>query len=160
LKGGQVVAHNLVQLLRDRNLTVVTAESCTGGLLAGAITDVSGASDVFHYGYIAYGPEAKILLLNIDPQTIEKYGVVSKECAISMAIEALKATGASFAVSTTGVAGPTGGDQVNPVGTVHIGIADREKEEVFTHHFEGDRQSVRSQAVEQAIHHLEKWVKK
>jgi len=155
-----LVARKLVRLLSERSLTVVTAESCTGGLLAGAITDVAGASDVFRYGYIAYGPEAKVLLLNIDPQTIEKYGVVSKECAVSMAIEALKATGASLAVSTTGVAGPTGGDQVSPVGTVYVGIADREKEKVFMHHFEGDRKSVRSQAVEQAIRHLEAWAEK
>jgi PncC family amidohydrolase len=124
---------------------VVTAESCTGGLLAGAITDIPGASEVFHYGYVAYATEAKVLLLNIDPQTIEKYGAVSEECAVSMAIEALKATGASLAVSSTGVAGLTRGEELSPVGTVCIGIADGEKEKVFTHHFQGDRGSVRSQ---------------
>ena len=113
----------LVRTLKEKGLTISTAESCTGGLIAQRLTSVSGSSEVFGYGFVTYWEQAKAKLVGVDPAVIEKYNVVSAPVAAQMALGAAKASGADIAVSVTGVAGPTGGDEVRPVGTVYLGAA-------------------------------------
>ena len=111
------------QLLKKNSLTLATAESCTGGLLAKRITDLPGSSDVFQQGWVTYSNESKSSCLGVRASTLEKYGAVSSQVAGQMAKGALKRSGAQVAVSTTGIAGPTGGTPAKPVGLVHYGLA-------------------------------------
>lgn len=113
----------VVRLLKQRKQTVVTAESCTGGLIANLITNVSGASEVFLAGYVTYANSAKSDTLNVDPKLIDEHGAVSQEVARAMAEGARKRAGSTFGLATTGVAGPTGGSDEKPVGTVYIALA-------------------------------------
>lgn len=113
----------VVRTLREKGLTISTAESCTGGLIAQRLTSVSGSSEVFGYGFVTYWVEAKAKLVGVDPAAVERYNVVSAPVAAQMAAGALEASGADIALSVTGIAGPTGGDEVRPVGTVYLGAA-------------------------------------
>ena len=113
----------VVRTLKEKGLTVSTAESCTGGMIAECITAVSGSSEVFGYGFVPYWEQAKAKLVGVDPDVIARYNVVSAPVAAQMALGAAKASGSDIAVSVTGVAGPTGGDAVRPVGTVYLGAA-------------------------------------
>ena len=115
----EVVVHGL----KEKGMTIAFAESCTGGLLAKRITDISGASQVFGYGCVTYWNEAKMLVLGVKQETIDTYTEVSAQCALEMARGVRKLSGASIGVSTTGYAGPTGGTEENPVGTVFIGLS-------------------------------------
>lgn len=138
---------------RDR---VVTAESCTGGWIAKAMTGVEGSSDWFDCGMVAYSYEAKQAMLGVRPQTLETQGAVSRETVIEMVSGALVNSGASVAVAVTGIAGPGGGSEDKPVGTVWIGWKRRGG---YTHaelfHFAGDRDAVRRQTVTRALEGLE-----
>ena len=113
----------VVRGLEARGMTIACAESCTGGLIAKRITDVSGASGVFGYGCVTYWNEAKTGLLGVLPETIEKYTEVSEQCALEMARGVRRLSGADVGISTTGYAGPTGGTEEHPVGTVFIGLS-------------------------------------
>ena len=113
----------VVRTLKEKGLTVSTAESCTGGMIAERITAVSGSSEVLGYGFVTYWEQAKAKLVGVDPDVIARYNVVSAPVAAQMALGAAKASGSDIAVSVTGVAGPTGGDAVRPVGTVYLGAA-------------------------------------
>lgn len=113
----------VVSLLKHRKQTVATAESCTGGLIANLITNVSGSSEVFLAGYVTYANSAKSDILNVDPKLIDEHGAVSEEVARSMAEGARKRAGSTFGLATTGVAGPTGGSDEKPIGTVYIALA-------------------------------------
>jgi nicotinamide-nucleotide amidase len=113
----------LVRLLKQSKATLVTAESCTGGAIANQITNVSGASEVFLAGYVTYANSAKSDVLNIDSKLIEKHGAVSEPVARAMSEGARTRAGATFGLATTGVAGPTGGSEEKPVGTVYIALA-------------------------------------
>ena len=113
----------VVHTLKANGLTVATAESCTGGLIAKRITEVSGSSEVFGFGFVTYWEQAKAKMIGVDPAVIEKYNVVSAPVAAQMALGAAETAGADIAVSVTGVAGPAGGDAVRPVGTVYLGAA-------------------------------------
>ena len=113
----------VVDTLKEKGLTISTAESCTGGLIAQRLTSVSGSSEVFGYGFVTYWEQAKTKLVGVDPAVIGKYNVVSAPVAAQMALGAAAASGADIALSVTGVAGPTGGDEVRPVGTVYLGAA-------------------------------------
>ena len=113
----------LVEKLKAAHKTVAFAESCTGGLIAKRITDVSGASEVFGFGFVTYANEAKMKLLGVSPETLEKHGAVSPETAREMALGAKRVSGADIAVSVTGIAGPTGGTPEKPVGLVYMGVA-------------------------------------
>jgi nicotinamide-nucleotide amidase len=138
---------------RDR---LVTAESCTGGWIAKAVTDIPGSSDWFDCGMAAYSYEAKQALLGVRPQTLETHGAVSRETVIEMVSGALVNSGASVAVAVTGIAGPGGGSEGKPVGTVWIGWKRRggyAHAEVF--HFDGDRDAVRRQTVAAALSGLD-----
>ena len=117
------LARLLVDEARERSLRIVTAESCTGGLVAGAICTVSGASDVFERGFVTYSNRAKQELLGVPGDLIADLGAVSEPVARMMAEGALEASNAHLAVAITGVAGPGGGSPMKPVGTVHIATA-------------------------------------
>jgi len=148
--------HSLVEelslLLTQKNMRLVTAESCTGGMIAAAITDRSGSSAVFERGYVTYSNEAKIEELGVKSETIETHGAVSEQTAAEMAKGALKNSHADIALSVTGIAGPNGGTKEKPVGLVYIGIALQNKEpHIVKNLFEGDRTSIRQATVEKAL---------
>ena len=144
--------HTLLDLLEKYNLKIATAESCTGGMVASVLCDISGISKYFEEGFVTYSENAKMKNLGVLPETIETYGVVSCEVAEEMAIGACKSANANCAVATTGVAGPTGGTEENPVGTVCFACV--VKNQVLTERmiFEGTRMEIRMQA---AIYALE-----
>lgn len=148
--------HSLVEelslLLIEQNLRLVTAESCTGGLIAAAMTDRSGSSAVYERGYITYSNESKIEELGVKSETIECHGAVSEQTAAEMAQGALKNSHADIALSVTGIAGPNGGTDEKPVGLVYIGIAQTNKDPaVMKNIFDGDRTSIRQATVEKAL---------
>lgn len=113
---------NVVKLLEHRGLTIATAESCTGGLLSELITSVSGASDVFELGLCTYSEKMKIKYLDVSEATLKQHGVVSRETALAMVQGLKKCSGADVCVSVTGIAGPGGGTEETPVGTIYIGF--------------------------------------
>lgn len=117
------LAQEVVTLCQRKGLMVATAESCTGGLIAGVLTEVSGASAVFDRGFVTYSNDAKMDLLRVLPADLNTYGAVSEPVARAMALGALSRSRAQIAVSVTGIAGPTGGTEQKPVGTVHFGLA-------------------------------------
>jgi nicotinamide-nucleotide amidase len=133
---------------------LATAESCTGGLVAAAITDVAGSSDWFERGYVTYSNRAKIEQLGIDPAIIASHGAVSEPTALAMAQGARAASGAQWAVAVTGIAGPAGGSAGKPVGTVWFAWAGPEGAEALHHRFEGDRAGVRRASVGVALQGL------
>ena len=112
----------IVAALRAKNITVATAESCTGGMVAAAITDIPGSSDVLECGFVTYSNQSKIRLLGVKPQTLEAYGAVSEQVAREMAQGALRNSNAQLSVSITGIAGP-GGSEHKPEGRVCFGLA-------------------------------------
>ena len=149
------LAQSLGTRLRDSHHRLVTAESCTGGWIAKAVTDIAGSSDWFDCGMAAYSYEAKQALLGVRPETLETHGAVSRETVIEMVSGALVNSGASIAVAVTGIAGPGGGSEGKPVGMVWIGWKRRggyATAEVF--HFHGDREAVRRQSVAVALEGL------
>tara|TARA_B100000378_G_C18006036_1_gene398945 strand:- start:174 stop:668 length:495 start_codon:yes stop_codon:yes gene_type:complete len=113
-------SERLISEAKKLNIIISTAESCTGGMLASFLTSIPGSSAVFDRGFITYSDSSKIDLLNVNPNTIDNFGAVSDKTAREMALGAVKNSKANLAVSITGVAGPEGGTEVNPVGTVHI----------------------------------------
>ena len=142
-------ACEVIRLLRGK--TLCTAESCTGGMIGAALTAVSGASNVYKGGIVSYTNEVKHKLLGVDAGLLEREGAVSAPVAQAMAIGARCALDADIAVSVTGLAGPGGDEFGNPVGTVFIGYADARIATVRHFVFEGDREAVRMQAVEEAL---------
>ena len=141
----------LVTKLTKKHYTISAAESCTGGLLAAAIVNVSGASRVFERSYVTYADLAKEDLVKVSRATLSRFGAVSSQTAEEMALGCAKAAGADVGLSTTGIAGPEGGTQEKPVGLVYIGCAVRGRVETECHIFQGNRLSIRNQAVEAAL---------
>lgn len=141
----------VVELLAARGLTVTTAESCTGGLIAGTLVNVAGASDVLNEGYVTYSNEAKERLVGVSHETLEKYGAVSPQTAREMAEGAAKAAGADAALSATGIAGPGGGTEEKPVGLVYVGCYLNGKTSIKECRFTGDRMENRMHTVETAL---------
>ena len=144
----------LLQALRERGMTFAAAESCTGGLIAKRITDLSGASAVFRGGVVSYTNQVKRDVLGVPQQHLDDFGAVSAEVALAMAEGARRITGADLAVSVTGVAGPDRDDRGNDVGTVYIGIAAQQQSRVLKMHFQGDRHQIRRQAADCAFAEL------
>jgi nicotinamide-nucleotide amidase len=120
---GKIIEETVVRLLTERNLTLATAESCTGGLVAHRITNVPGASKVFLSGIVAYSNTAKRKFLGVRAETLSRHGAVSAAVAREMAEGAREKFGADFAISITGIAGPSGGTKTKPVGTVFIALS-------------------------------------
>ena len=148
-------AEELVAKLAENSWHITMAESCTGGLLGGLITSVSGSSDVFKQGFITYSNEAKSSMIGVDEELLMAHGAVSEEVAYAMAQGAFKTAEADIALSITGIAGPGGGTDAKPVGLVYIGcVLNKNNVQISSvnrHVFSGDRQEVRLQACEQAI---------
>lgn len=141
----------LVALLASRGMTVTTAESCTGGLIAGTIVNVAGASDVLNEGYVTYSNEAKQRLVGVDARTLEKFGAVSGQTAREMAEGAARAAGADVALSATGIAGPGGGSEEKPVGLVYVGCFVDGETRVKECRFSGTRRENRESTVAEAL---------
>ena len=142
------------KLLSDRGLTLATAESCTGGMLASRIVDHPGASSVFLDGSVAYSNAAKTTRLGVSPDTLEKFGAVSAETATEMAEGAARSSGADIGLSTTGIAGPDGGSAEKPVGRVHIGIHAFGKSSSIELNLRGDRAKIRARTTAIALDYL------
>ena len=122
----RALSRALLDLCRSRKLTIATAESCTGGLVAGALTEIPGSSDVIDRGFVSYSNDAKRKMLGVKATTLESFGAVSKETAIQMAVGALEEADVDLAVSITGIAGPGGATPGKPVGLVHFAVAARD----------------------------------
>ena len=146
-------ASALLDLCRKKKLTLATAESCTGGLVAGALTEIPGSSDVVDRGFVTYSNEAKQQMLGVSAETIEKFGAVSRQTAEAMARGALGRGGADLVVAITGIAGPGGGCKDKPVGLVHFAAAARGGASTHKEIRYGDigRSAVRRASVLQAL---------
>lgn len=150
-----VLAARLGAQLAQRGAMCATAESCTGGLVAGAITDVAGSSGWFDRGFVTYSNQAKTEMLGVAEATLAHHGAVSEESARAMAQGALERSAARYAVAVTGVAGPGGGTAEKPVGMVCFAWAERDSgTRVATHRFDGDRAAVRRACVVVALEGL------
>jgi nicotinamide-nucleotide amidase len=145
--------------LKMRGYTLATAESCTGGLLAGRITDVPGSSEYFLEGVVSYSNEAKIDLLGVRKKLIETHGAVSEQVAGAMAAGIRKRAGSTFGIAVTGVAGPGGGSPEKPVGLVYIALADDSQTTTRKFIFPGDRQFIRTLSVNAALDMLRRRIK-
>lgn len=122
----QATAGKIIADFTARGLKVATAESCTGGLIAGALTEISGSSAVVDRGFVTYSNDAKIQMLGVDPATLAAHGAVSRQTAVEMARGAVARSEADFAVAVTGIAGPGGGSKEKPVGLVHLSATGRD----------------------------------
>ncbi|MCB9983023.1 MAG: CinA family protein [Rhodospirillales bacterium] len=151
----QDLVEKLTMLLKSKNMKLVTAESCTGGLLGATLTHRPGASEVYERGFITYSNAAKHELLGVPNDMLEKFGAVSAETAQAMAQGALKNSSADLAVSITGIAGPDGGSEAKPVGLVFFGYALKGGSAgSLEHRFEGNREKIQSTATVTALKHL------
>ena len=149
------VEHSLVKLLSEKKKTIATCESCTGGLVSASITAVPGSSEVFGFGICTYANEAKMRLVGVKADTLEKYGAVSEQTAMEMAEGVRKLSGADIALSLTGIAGPGGGTEEKPVGLVYLGVSVGQKKYakkmLLGQHATKDREYIRKLAVKNAL---------
>jgi nicotinamide-nucleotide amidase len=141
------LAQQLGGILKEQGKMLALAESCTGGMVAQAVTSVAGSSTWFDRGFVTYSNQAKAEMLNVSNATLNKYGAVSEETATEMALGAINNSNADISGSITGIAGPTGGSAEKPIGTVCFAWATKNKRLVnVTKHFKGNRQEIREQA--------------
>ena len=149
-------ASNILQLCQQKSVTIVTAESCTGGLIAGCLTEIPGSSSVIEGGFVTYSNKAKVSMLSVKLEQLDQYGAVSEEVARSMAEGALGSSKADIAIACTGVAGPGGATDTKPVGLVHLSCASRKHP---TSHkkcnFSGERSTIRLATVKAAFELIE-----
>lgn len=141
----------VVRLLEKYELTVTTAESCTGGLIAGRLVNVPGVSDVFREGFVTYSNKAKRKYLDVGKSTLKKYGAVSEQTAKEMAIGGAFASDSDVCIAVTGIAGPDGGTEEKPVGLVYIAAYMKDQVTVEEYRFKGNRQKIREQTVVKAL---------
>ena len=146
----------VLQYLIENKITIATAESCTAGMIAARIGDMSGVSEIFSEGFITYSNEAKEKNLGVPHEIFENFGAVSEECARAMAEGVARVTNSRLGLSATGIAGPTGGTAEKPVGTVYIGVCLDGVTTVEKYIFQGDRKQVRTQTVEAIFSHIKK----
>ena len=152
----KAIKANIVQHLTVKEMTISVAESCTGGSIARLITQIPGASVIFKGGIVAYTPEIKQQILGVNPNILDGFGFVSRETAMGMALGCARLFKTDWAISTTGYAGPGGGDSAHPVGTVYIAIYSPrcQKSGIWKFRFEGTRKEIMKQASEQALTQL------
>jgi nicotinamide-nucleotide amidase len=152
-------AIKVLDKMRAKNMKFAAAESCTGGLLTALLTHISGSSDVVECGFITYSNASKTYLLGVSAELINQYGAVSSIVAKDMAEGVIAKTGKDISISITGIAGPSGGSELKPVGLVYIGLAQKTGEtEVKEFQFSGSRQNIRLCTVREAIRMVEKVV--
>ncbi|MCL1887572.1 MAG: CinA family protein [Kiritimatiellaeota bacterium] len=150
----QQLAQRVINAALARKAAIALAESCTGGRVAAEICGVNGASEVFLGGVVAYSNAAKHAILGVPLETLDQFGAVSAETAHAMALGALRVFDAGFAVSITGIAGPTGATATKPVGRVYVALATPREVCVERYQFTGTRHAVQTQATEAALHIL------
>ena len=141
----------VISLLKEKNLKIATAESCTGGMIASTIVDVPGVSAFFDEGYVTYANEAKHKNLFVDWDILNQYGAVSEECAYAMAQGLYRQTRADVCICSTGIAGPDGGTPEKPVGLVYLSCKYKDKVTVEKCNFSGSRTEIRKAAVDRAF---------
>ncbi|MCP4077210.1 MAG: CinA family protein [Gammaproteobacteria bacterium] len=156
----QQLTQHLASLLLQKSIRVCTAESCTGGLIAKTFTDLAGSSEWFDRGFVTYSNQSKVDMLGVQSVTLQKYGAVSEEVASEMAVGALQFSQSRLAIAVTGIAGPGGGSETKPVGTVCFGFAlkndaDENKVWVKQRWFEGSRSQVREASLLFALRHIQ-----
>ena len=152
----KTMAEEVVSSLLKRKLKVSVAESCTGGLLSNMLTDIPGSSKCIHYGFVTYGNNAKVDLLNVKKKTLTKYGAVSKQTVLEMSKNCYKLAKSDISVAISGIAGPSGGTIDKPVGTVFIGITHKNKTEVKEYFFPGTRESFKLRVCLAALNKIRK----
>jgi len=151
----------LQELLRANKMTITTAESCTGGLVAHLITKISGSSDIFNGAIVSYSNDIKHKELKVKNETLKSFGAVSKETVEEMLKGTLEKFSANFAIAISGIAGPSGGTKNKPVGTVVIGICDSKDHKIVdTYHFKGTREEVQIQAAKTSLKKIYKFLLK
>ena len=153
------VNEELVKVLTDKKMTVSTAESCTGGLISKLITDVSGSSEVFGYGFVTYANEAKINILGVWDEALSQYGAVSEPVAVLMSCGARRVSKSDIAISVTGIVGPGGGTAEKPVGLVYVSLSTPHGTICRKCNFSGTREEVRRQTAEFALNLALKYLK-
>ena len=141
----------ILKTAKEKKLKIACAESCTGGLVGAALTELPGSSEIFNGSAVTYSNEAKKNILGVKENTLKNFGAVSEQCALEMAQGALKIYDADIAVSVTGIAGPDGGSELKPVGTVCFGVASKNEVKTFTEKFSGSRADIRGEAVNFAL---------
>lgn len=147
----RTLAAEVVALLAARGWRLATAESCTGGLVANRLTDISGASEVFDLGVITYANDMKGALLGVTDETLEQHGAVSAETVTQMAAGVRARATSTLAVAVSGIAGPTGGTPDKPVGTVYFALASSDGVRTLRRQFDGDRLAIKEQAAAAAL---------
>jgi len=154
------LANEIIASLKAQGLTIATAESCTGGLIAGALTSVAGSSDVVYGGFVTYANEAKIAMVGVPFGLLREFGAVSKEVATAMAEGALAAAGTHIAIAVTGIAGPGGGSAEKPVGLVYFAVATAEETRNLKKSFDPNwsRQQIRHASVVEALKLVKKTI--
>jgi nicotinamide-nucleotide amidase len=146
------LATSVIAVLSARNMRLVTAESCTGGLVAGALTEIAGSSAVLHGGFVTYANEAKSAMIGVNADLIAAHGAVSEPVVRAMAEGALRTSVVDVAVAITGIAGPGGGSELKPVGLIHFAVATRSITLAEAHRFnDHGRQAIRLDAVTRAL---------
>jgi len=153
------IVKQIVNSLKNKKITLSTAESCTGGMLSQAITSVSGASYVFKIGFITYSNQSKIKFLKVPSKIIEKYGAVSEECCRSMVNNLSKISKAKISIAITGIAGPKGGSKLKPVGLVYIGLKKNNRIKIKKYLFkEKNRENVRINSVKKTLELIKNFI--
>ena len=150
------IVKKIIQKLTKEKQTISFAESCTGGRIAAAFTAISGASNVLHGSCVTYSNDIKHLWLGVDEEVLDKYGAVSSQCVSQMLEGIQRLAGSDYAIAISGVAGPTGGTELKPVGTVYIGLQTPFSQEIFHCKFSGPREAVQEQSTVFAIEKLAK----
>ena len=151
MKNIKDLTEKIIQKLTKEGQTISFAESCTGGRISAAFTAISGASEVLHGACITYSNDIKHQWLGVTQEVLENYGAVSEPCVAQMLKGIQKMTGSDFAIAVSGIAGPTGGTEFKPVGTVYIGVQTPSGQQVFHCNFSGSREAVQEQSTEFAI---------
>lgn len=154
LKEGKHIEERVIERLKELQLTVTTAESCTGGLIAARLVNVAGASQVFGRGFVTYANEAKEEELGVKHETLQQYGAVSKQTVKQMARGAAAHGKADVAIAVTGLAGPDGGTREKPVGLVYVGIFYKDKVYWQKFHFKGNRSTIRELTVVNSLQNM------
>ena len=146
----------IINTLRDKKETISFAESCTGGRIAASFTAISGSSDIFNGSVVSYSNEIKHKWLSVSNTTLEKFGAVSTECVNEMLSGIQNMANSNYAIAVSGIAGPNGGSIEKPVGTVFIGLANKDIVDIHHCNFIGDRESIQKQSVDFAINLIAK----